>query len=185
MIGELPDRLDVNGNSYRIRTSAKAVLDILQAFNDPELQDGEKVYICLYILYEDFASMPKADYEAAYRAAVNFLDCGMPGKDGPSPRTMDWEQDAPILFPAINSVAGREVRADEHIHWWTFMGYFMEVRDGVFAQVLALRNKKAHGKKLEKWEQEFWRRNKDICVLKPKLTAAEQAEKERLNELLG
>lgn len=185
MIGELPDRLDVNGNSYRIRTSAKAVLDILQALGDPELQNGEKVYICLYILYEDFASMPKADYEAAYRAAVNFLDCGMPGKGGPSTRTMDWEQDAQLIFPAINHVAGCEVRALPYLHWWTFMGYFMEIQDSVFLRVMNLRHKKASGKKLEKWEQEFWRKNKDICVLKPKLTAAEQAEKERLNELLG
>lgn len=185
MIGELPRSLEVNGHRYAIRTDTKAVLDILRAFGDPELSNEEKVYVCLYILYEDFDDMPQTDYEAAYQAAIGFLDCGLAAKDGPTPRTMDWEQDAPILFPAINRVAGREVRSAKYLHWWTFMGYFMEIREGIFAEVLALRSKKAHGKKLEKWEREFWQKNKDICVLKPKLTAEEQAEKDRLNELLG
>ena len=98
---------------------------------------------------------------------------------------MDWEQDEAILFPAINKVAGFEVRTAKHLHWWTFMGYYMEISDGVFSSVLNLRMKKAKGKKLEKAEREYWSANKDICNLRPKLTAAEQAEKDRLNALLG
>ena len=160
----------------------------MQAFNDPELEEEEKLYVCLYILYRDFEDMPQSDYEAAYKAAAEFLDCGMKSdkKQGkPSPRTMDWEQDAPILFPAINAVAGREVRSLPYLHWWTFMGYFMEIRDGVFAQVMALRSKKARGKKLEKWEQEFWAANKDICVLAPRLTKEEQEERDRINKMFS
>lgn len=187
MIGELPTRLDVNGKSYAIRTDMKDVLKILQAFGDPELKDEEKVYICLVILYRDFDEMPQSDYEAAYKAAAEFIDCGLHSgtdKGRPTPRTMDWEQDAPILFPAINRVAGCEVRSIPHLHWWTFMGYFMEIHDGTFAQVMALRSKKAKGKKLEKWEREFWGANKDLCVLKVKRSAEEQAEIDRLNKLL-
>ncbi len=47
-------------------------------------------------------------------------------------KVMDWEQDEPILFPAINQVAGCEVRSVPYIHWWTFVGYFMEIREGIF-----------------------------------------------------
>ena len=43
----------------------------------------------------------------------------------------------------------------------------------------------AKNKKLEKWEREYWQANKDICVLKPKLTAEEQEAKDRLNAMLG
>ena len=98
---------------------------------------------------------------------------------------MDWEQDESIMFPAINKVAGFETRSAEYIHWWTFLGYYMEISDGIYSQVLALRMKRAKGKKLEKWEREFWSTNKSICVLKPKLTAEEKADKDRLEALLG
>ena len=100
------------------------------------------------------------------------------------PRTMDWEQDAPLIFPAVNRVAGFEVRAAKHLHWWTFLGYLMEIRDSTFATILALRQKKARGKKLEKEEAEFWRRNAGVCELKKRLTAAERAEKRRLERMM-
>ena len=97
---------------------------------------------------------------------------------------MDWEQDAPLIFPAVNRVAGFEVRAAKHLHWWTFLGYLMEIRDSTFATILALRQKKARGKKLEKEEAEFWRRNAGVCELKKRLTAAERAEKRRLERMM-
>lgn len=185
MIGELPRQLDVNGESYTIRTDYRDVLKIISAFNDPELEDNEKVYICLFILYEDFDDIPPDDYETAFEAALCFIDQGG-GKEGHkrSPRVMDWEQDKNILFPAINKVAGFETRSVEYLHWWTFLGYYMEISEGVFSHVLHIRMKRAKGKKLEKWEQEFWTANKAICALKEKLTEEEQAERDRLNALL-
>ena len=186
MIGNLPHSVLVNGREYKVRTDFRTVLRILHAANDPELEDWEKLYVCLYDFYEDFYGIPTDDYEAAYKAAVDFFDHGLPSKDpAKSPRVMDWEQDEAILFPAINKVAGFEVRTAKHLHWWTFMGFYMEISDGVFSSVLNLRMKKAKGKKLEKAEREYWNANKDICNLRPKLTAAEQAEKDRLNALLG
>ena len=185
MIGVLPKSLEVKGKEYAIRTDYRDILTIITAFNDPELEDREKMFACLYILYEDFEDISQDDYEEAYMQAIRFIDCGEEPKEGKHPRLMDWEQDERILVPAINSVAGCEIRACEYVHWWTFMGYFMEIREGVFSQVLSLRQKKAKGKKMEKWEQEFWRSNKDMCVLQPKLTKQEQEERDRLNALLN
>ena len=71
------------------------------------------------------------------------------------------------------------------MHWWTFLGLFMEIRDSVYATVLALRQKRARGEKLEQWERDFWRRNAGLCRLRPRLTGAERAEKERLERALG
>lgn len=184
MIWELPTTLDVNGITRKIRTDFRGVLKILIAFEDPELDPAEKEYVCLFVLYEDFEQIPKEDYVAAYKAALSFIDNGIEGEKG-APRTMDWEQDAKILFPAINHVAGCETRSVDYLHWHTFTGYFMEIKDSVYANVLNLRQKKAKGKKLEKHEREFWTANKKICVLAPKLTAEEQAEKDQLNALLG
>lgn len=184
MIYELPTCLEVNNKSWEIRTDFRDVLKILIAFEDPELENNEKQYICLFILFVDFESIPQNEYADFYKAAIKFIDNGAESNEH-SPRTMDWEQDASLLFPAVNRVAGYEVRAVEYLHWWTFTGYFMEIKDSIFATVLNLRQKKAKGKKLEKWEREFWQTNKNICVLKTKLTEEEQAEKDRLNAILG
>lgn len=189
MIGELPRSVNVNGSEYDIRTDFRDILRIITAFNDPDLEDNEKVYICLCIFYENFEALHPNDYEAALKAAIKFIDQDDKDVDKEethkSPRVMDWEQDEAILFPAINKVAGCEVRSAKYIHWWTFLGYYMEISEGVYSNVLSLRLKKAKGKKLEKWEREFWSANKDICVLKTRLSEEEQAEKDRLNALLG
>lgn len=184
MIGELPRSISVKGVNYRIRSDFRDVLKIISAFNDPDLKKEEQVYICLFILYEDFDSLPESDYEAAFKAAIAFLDHGVQDDGSKHPRVMDWEQDESILFPAINKVAGYEIRSAKYVHWWTFLGYFMEISDGVFATVLGLRTKKAKGKKLEKWEQEYWAANKSICTIKQKLSADEQAAKDKLLALL-
>lgn len=185
MIGELPTQIEIAGEMYSIRTDFRDIIKILCAFSDPELENEEKVYVCLFILYEDFESISKNDYEEAFQKAVSFIDQGSQENNRRSPRLMDWEQDENIMFPAINKVAGFEVRGSKYIHWWTFLGYYMEISEGMFSQILALRSKRAKGKKLEKWEREFWNSNKSICVLKPKLTKEEKLEIEQLNKLLG
>lgn len=186
MIGQLPERLCVNGVERDICTDFRDILKILCAFSDPELEDSEKVYICLFNIYPDFAEIPKEDYEEAFKMALSFIDHGgNDDPDRPSPHVMDWEQDERIMFPAINKVAGYETRSCEYLHWWTFLGYYMEISEGVFSSVLSIRLKKAKGRKLEKWEREFWTSNKSLCVLKTKLSAEEQEEKDRLNALLG
>lgn len=185
MIGELPKSLVVNSVEHPIRTDFRDILKIVCAFNDPELSAEEKIYICLFILYEDFETLQQSEYEEAYKSAVQFIDrSSKDEKPHNSPAIMDWEQDEAVMFPAINKVAGFETRSAEYIHWWTFLGYYMEISEGVFSNVLSLRLKKAKKKKLEKWEREYWNANKDICVIRPKLTAEEQEKKDKLNALL-
>ena len=188
MIGDLPRRLLINGKYYRIRTNYRDILRIIKAFNDPNLTDEEKAYVCLFILYRDFDKLPRNEYDAAFLEAVKFLDHGRDAPDKkarPSPTVMDWEQDEAIIFPEINKVAGFETRSAKYIHWWTFDGYFMAINEGIFTHVLSMRSKKAKGKSLEKHEREFWNANKSICVLKPRLSKEEQEKKDRLNALLG
>lgn len=179
MIWDLPQDAAINGRTYKLRTDFRDILNILVAFDDPELEDAERQYICLYTIYPEFDEMPQSDYEAAYKAAIRFIDNGMErGGSTPGKRTMDWEQDAALIFPAVNRVAGTEVRALEYLHWYTFTGYFMEIKDSTFATILSLRQKKARGKKLEKTEREFWEHNKGLCILRPKETEEQKAEKD-------
>ena len=51
--------------------------------------------------------------------------------------------------------------------------------------MFALRQKKAKGKELEKWEKDYWRDNAGICKLRARLTDEEQAEQDAIEKLLG
>lgn len=185
MIGELPKVISVAGVDYSIRSDFRDILKILCAFNDNTLTKDEQVYVCLFILYEEFENMPQNDYQEALEKAVLFIDCNVESRQNtPSPRIMDWEQDEHLMFPAINKIAGFETRSHEYLHWWTFVGYYMEISDGIFAQILEIRNKRAKHKKLEKHEREFFSANKDICILRPRLTKEEEEKKELLKKLL-
>ena len=185
MIFDLPTALEFGGRSWDIATDYRDILRILTAFEDPDLPDEEKATICLFNLYVDFEKIPRELMQDAFDAAIKFIDAGNEGDDRSHPRTMDWTQDAALIFPAVNRAAGFEVRSVKYLHWWTFMGYFMEIKDTTYSMVLSLRQKKSRGKKLEKQEQEFWNHNKNICVLKRRETEEEIAERELLNKILG
>lgn len=72
----LPTELEVNEKRYRIRSDYRDILKIIQAYNDPELEEKEKCYVALKILYINFENIPEKDMEEAYRKAVWFIDCG-------------------------------------------------------------------------------------------------------------
>lgn len=190
---ELPTSLEVGGKEYAIRTDYRVILDILAAMNDPEIFDPgmteeekkmEQFMTMLQILYIDFDSIPAKDWQEATKKAVDFIDCGIKGDDKPKPRTMDWEQDAPIIAPEISKIAGRDIRIGE-THWWEFFGYYLGIGEGVFNTIVSIREKKRKGKKLEKWEQEFYRNNKSLVDLKIKKAERSEEEKEELRKLFG
>lgn len=187
MIGMLPQSLRIGGVDYPIETDYRNILVWLAACMDPEYTPEETLYILMKRLFRDgYEKIPREHKEEALKQARWFVDCGQTDDDKKPPRKLiDWEQDESLIFPAVNKVAGMEVRAARYIHWWTFMGYFMEIEEGTFSMVLGIRQKKSKGKKLEKWEQEFYRNNQRLCDLRKRYTAEEQAEIDYWNKLLG
>lgn len=183
MLGELPTTLNVNGKSYRIRSDFRNILRIFEAFADEALSDQEKLYVCLQRMYADFSSIPKTDYQEAYEKASWFISCDQIEEQRHPVRVFNWVKDSPIMFPAINKVAGTEVRGLPYMHWWTFMGYFQSIdSDSLFGTVLSIRQKRAKGKKLEKYEKEFIRNNPGLMALDPGQTKPKTAE-EKLQEI--
>lgn len=187
MIGALPKTLDIDGVRLDIRTDYRNILQILIAFNDEDLTWNERYEVMIRRLYINHEVINSSNYETAVRKAVEFIDAGISSGGGNSVdyRLYDWEQDEQIIFSAINKVAGREVRADSYLHWWTFLGMFYEIGEGVFSTVVSIRDKQCKGKKLEKYEQEFYRNNKNMVKLKKKYSEKEEAELNRLRALLG
>lgn len=182
--GKLPVALEIRGMEYEIRTDFRAVLDIFAAFNDNGLKDWEKLSVMLTILYVHSDEIPRECYQEAIQQANWFIDCGIQENKN-KPRTMDWEKDANIIFPAINHIAGREVRDPEvYTHWWTFIGYYMEIREGVFSTVLRIRQKMESGESLEKWEAKFHRENRGLCTLQ-KMSKEEEADLAFIKQLIG
>lgn len=176
MLGQLPTSLEVKGNTYAIRSDYRNILRIIAAYEAAELKDREKILICLKRMYVDFDTIPADDYEAAYEAATNFIECQM-RSDKPGPKVVDWEKDGQLIFAAVNKVAGKEVRAVEYMHWWTFMGYFQSVdRDDLWGFILTIRQKKAKGRKLEKHETEFYNANRSMCDIGERVDRKKEAE---------
>lgn len=188
-IWNLPTSLNLSGVDWDIRTDFRVVLGILQEINNPEYDEEDKWLIVLVMLYTDFDNMPVEMYNEAYEKAIEFIDMGVEADNRPRPRLMDWEQDATLIIPAVNKVIGQEVRAFTNYHWWSFLSAYMEIGDSSFSHILQIRTKQSKGKPLEKWEKEFIAENKDIVVLKKRLTKQEQAEedeeRERLKKFFG
>lgn len=174
MIG-LPGALNVSGKEYPIRTDYRVILNILEAFGDPDLNEYEQAMICLECLYEELPD----DLEEALKKAAWFIDGGEAVSESKL-RLMDWEQDEKMIIASVNRVAGYEVRTADFLHWWTFLGYFYEIGEGRFSMIVGLRAKMARGKELTKEEREFIRENRDMVKLKERRTVEEEAELERL-----
>ena len=184
MIGELPKNLNVNGKEWAIRSDFRVALHVFQAMNDVDLDEAEKITVMLDLVYENFNDMSENDYAEAMKQAVWYLNGGKPNEDyHGDQRIMDWEQDEQMIFSAVNKVANKETRECEYIHWWTFLGYFSEIGEGLFSTVISIRNKKNKGRKLEKHELDFYRNNKSTINLKTRYTEEEKEEIERLKKL--
>ena len=187
---EFPTSLNIGGTDYEIRTDYRAVLDVLTALNDNDLTDDDKQIeaymksrVILEIMFPQCDDIPAEHVQEALDKVAEFIDMGIT-EDSKKPKTMDWEQDAPILIPAINKVLNTEIRAVQYMHWWTFLGAYMEIGESLFSNVINKSKKKAKGKKLEKWEQDFYKENKSLIDFKQKSQRSE-AEKEELRDYFG
>ena len=197
MIGALPETLTVGGKEYSIRTDYRNILQVFEAFQDPELTKDEKWIVAIYLLFEDFAcdddvleaAQDGFDLGEAMKQISWFISAGQPEKQVLEQPTYNWTQDGQMIFSAVNKVAGQETRELDYLHWWTFLGYFNEVGEGTFSFIVGIRHKLNHGKKLEKHEKEFLAKNKELVKLEKPKTKEEQEEEAKyqalLDEVLG
>ena len=150
------------GQTFAIRSDFRAILDALAALNDENMTQWERMIASLKIFYPDWAKLP--DASEAFRQAMIFANLGKEQKESfqAKPKLVDWEHDADLIAPSVDKVLGYSCRRCEYLHWWEFIGAFYSIGDGLFAQVVNIRNKRTKGKKLEKHEQEFARENADL-----------------------
>lgn len=186
MIGTLPTALHIGSRDHPIRTDFRDILHIFSAFSDNTLTDAEKAEVCIRCLFLHPEELTQDDLQEAVQKAFWFCD----GGDAPKPKTdgsrlLDWKHDENILFPAVSKAAGFEVRSCDYLHWWVFLGYFGEIGEGLFSTVVYIRQKLSAGKPLAEWEQEFYKRNQELVLLRTDEDRAAIAETEAfLDEIL-
>ena len=160
---DLPVSVEIDGKPYAIRYGWRAIIDILAACSDPELDDYSKAEVLLSIFYPE--RIPPEHWGEALQKANDFIDHGYKQEKTHQKKMMDWQQDAGIIIPAINQCAGCEIRLQPDIHWWTVLGWFMAIEKGVFSSVLYIRDKLAKGETLTKTEKEYYLANRSMIDL--------------------
>lgn len=181
MMWSLPTSVEINGKEYAIRDNCdyRVVLDVISVLKDNELNQEEKVKCSLFIFYEDLTGLE--DAETALNEMLKIINVGEeedPNEQA-NPQLMDWEHDFNQVAPPISRTLGYSVRdANRYTHWYDFIGAYMEIGECTFSNIVTIRSKRAKGKPLEKWEQEFYRENKKLVDLPQNLT---EEEKEWLN----
>ena len=179
---QLPDTARIGDTEHEINTDYRDILQIVKILND--LDKPEYVRWCEAICRFYAGDIPEEYEQEAMEYLASFIAYGeLDAK--PGPQLIDWEQDSRAIVADVNKVAGKEIRALPHLHWWTFLSYFYAIGEGQLSTIVSIRDKLRRGKKLETWEQEFYRENKARVELKKKYSAEELAEQERLKRLLG
>ena len=179
---ELPKTAVIDGIEYDIRTDYRVILDIFSAFDDPNLSTQEKLIAGLEIFYVDYEKLTNVD--EAIKTMMLFIGRNQLDEEDTSnkPKLMDWEQDISIIIPPVNRVLGKEIRELEYLHWWTFLGAFMEIGECTFYTYVNIREKRLKHQKLEKWEEKIYKENYKKIDIKKRYDDNLQAE---IDEILG
>lgn len=178
----LPETAEIGGEVYELNTDYRDILEIIGYLNDPNQSEYLRWRIAIALFYQ--GEIPQENQYEAMEFLASFISCGE-NDPKPGPKLMDWEQDALAIVADVNKIAGTEVRSLPYLHWWTFLSFFQAIGEGQLSTIISIRDKLRKGKKLEKWEQEYYRENKSSVDFKKKYSAEDMAEQDRLKKLLG
>ena len=178
----LPQTAVIGGVEYQLNTDYRQIFEIFEYLNDPDRPDWLRWQIAIGLFFE--GDIPEEHQSEAMQYLADFISCGEE-QFAAGPKLLDWEQDAQIIAADINKVAGTEIRALPQLHWWTFLSYFRAIGEGQLSTVVSIREKLRTGRKLEQWEQEYYRKNPERIDLKVPYSADEQAELDEIERLLG
>lgn len=187
----LPTKINIGGKAYNISKQGdyRMVIDCFKALNDCELSQSFRYIAALMIFYEDINSiedvkkLTSEEYANLINGMFDFFNAGQTTAGIQSRhKLIDWNADSQLICAAVNNAAKMEVRSVEYMHWWTFLGHYMSVGDSLLATVVGIRDKIAHGKKLEKYEEKFKKDNPHYFNWEMR-TAEEIAEEKAFMEM--
>lgn len=166
---ENPKEICINGNYYKIRTDYRDILTILEAFEDKELLQTEKLEVLISILYKD----TPPNCEETFIKAYQFLDVNIEEffynrnkkvnkkKNNKSEeRYYSFVKDWQLIVGALNNYFGFSIREAEYIHWWDFIAAFNNIGESTFSHVIDLRKRKKENK-LTDDEKKYYYKNRE------------------------
>lgn len=178
---QLPVTTQIGGKRYALHGDFRDILEIFSYLENPDIPEYVRWRVAAALFYD--GEIPEEDYPEALAYLVFFIGCGQEvGK--PGPKLLDWETDAMTIIADINKVAGQEIRSLPFVHWWTFMAWFHGIGEGQLSTIVGIRDKLRKGKKLEPWEQDFYRENKHRVDMKKRYSREELEEQARIQALL-
>ncbi len=164
--------LTVDGKEREINADFRDIINIFLALSDPDVKENEKCLLMVCLLYKDNSFINFKTISEAVKQASWFMDCGKDwGETENKPQLLDWEQD----FNMIVSAADKNIKTAEtclelpFLHWWTFISKFTERGESQMTTVLSIREKLSKGQKLEKYEKEILKDNRDLIIIKKKI----------------
>lgn len=183
---ELPTSIEIGNHRFAItnRGDYRMVIACFLALEDAELEQLDRILAAMIIFYDDLNELEDVvkvfgdNVEEACEKMFSFFNCNQQNIGYKTQhKLIDWKQDEQLIISAVNNVAGKEVRSEAYIHWWTFIGYYMSVGESALSTVVGIRDKLAKGKKLEKYEKEYQQNNPQYFVWDSK-----SAEEKKLDE---
>lgn len=181
----LPEAVEIDGEIYDLDTDFRTGLDIMIAFEDPELTDQEKMSVMIHLLYKEIPS----NLEEACRQAVKFLNCGEEEQTGAaggeSERLYSFAKDAKYIYSAIQQSHGVDLESVAYLHWWKFSYMFLDLQeDCFFSKMLYYRKQEPRGK-LTKEEREYCNTIRSILDLPQYVSSEAKAVGDEFMRLLN
>lgn len=159
MLGLLPVKL----LGLDINSDFRAIITVLQSWEDDYFNDEDKIEILLRILYKD---QQLDDVGLALTEAKSFLNrTRLDSESTDEPILISWVQDIHLIFDGIISTHGTDPRTLEYLHWWSFLGLFHGIKEGTFSNIIRIRSKINNAEKLDKWEEEYYLKNRHMVDL--------------------
>lgn len=183
----LLDELPTEYEGYEMNTDFSVGILIIQAQQDPDLSDIEKVQIISHLLFckeddegNDIGEYP--DYKTAMEAA-SFLLNGWytdnyirADKQHHAPST-DYYMDQWRIYAAFLSQYQIDLNTVDYMHYWVFMGLMSNLEECAFNRIANLRTEKLPKKNGMTREQlQRWREQKERYRIYPPGTYTSEEE---------
>ena len=132
------DRLPTDYNGYLIRTSFRIGMQICLCLQDPELDENERLYVALNLLYGN--GVP--DIEEAIKGLEWFMSCGVKQNrvPGNNKTLMYFDFDASRIYSSFQSTYNIDL-TKEDMHWFKFVAMLGSVNeDSALSKAIEIRN---------------------------------------------
>ena len=172
----LPTAVLIGDTEYQINSDFRDCLNVILAFEDPELTGFEKQMILLDILYPEQPD----DLQAAFAQGVKFMNGGkdVDEEEGGGPRLYSFEKDASLIFAAFRQTHGIDLETAQ-LHWWKFLALFMDLgADTTFCNLVGLRKRVKTGKATKEERQVVEEMGDMFIIPEPDDRTPEEREQE-------